>query len=316
VGGVIPTGRVLRTMVAAAVGVLLGLGMPVASAVQPGGERTPTPMVVGAYDFPEGRIMAELYAGVLRHAGQPARVVTVRNREEMGPRLRAGSVQVVPEYLGSFAEYLNVRANGPDARPVGSNDRARPLGKARALGSPVGLSVLTPARAQNVNAFAVRAAFAAENGVETLSDLAAWSQTHPLRLAGPPECPRRPFCLPGLERVYGMRVAQFVATDTAGPLTRAAIDTGAVDVGVLFSTDGSVADLGFIVLRDDRRLQNVDNLVPVIRRDARNPMVVAALNRLSAVLTTGDLVLMNKAVALDRRSPRRVAAEYLAARGL
>lgn len=274
------------------------------------------PVVIGAYDFPEGQIMAQLYAGVLRAAGQRATILTVDSREEMGPRLRAGTVQLVPEYLGSVAEYLNASANGPDAVLVGSNSRAKTLKRARALAKTVGLSVLTPSRAQNVNAFAVTSAFATANGLATLSDLAVWSQVNPLRLGGPPECPDRPFCQPGLERVYGMRIAEFVPTDTGGPLTRAAIDTGAVDVGVLFSTDGSVADLGFTVLADDRRLQNVDNLVPVIRADDRTPVIVDALNRLSAVLTTRDVVLMNKAVDIDRRSPARVAAAFLAAKGL
>lgn len=274
------------------------------------------PVIVGAYDFPEGQIMAQLYAGVLRAAGQPARIVTVDSREEMGPKLRSGAVQLVPEYLGSVAEYLNVRANGPAAAPVASNSLGTTVKRARALAKAVGLSVLTPSRAQNVNAFAVTSAFATANGLATLSDLARWSQVNQLRLGGPPECPERRFCQPGLERVYGMRIAEFVPTDTGGPLTRAAIDTGAVDVGVLFSTDGAVADLDFTVLADDRRLQNVDNLAPVIRASARTPVVIAALKRLSAVLTTGDLVLMNKAVDLDRRSPARVAAAYLAAKGL
>ena len=274
------------------------------------------PVVIGAYDFPEGQIMAQLYAGVLRAAGQRATILTVDSREEMGPRLRSGTVQLVPEYLGSVAEYLNGKANGPDAAPVGSNSRAKTLKRARALAKTVGLSVLTPSRAQNVNAFAVTSAFAAANGLATLSDLAVWSQVNPLRLGGPPECPDRPFCQPGLERVYGMRIAEFVPTDTGGPLTRAALDSGAVDVGVLFSTDGSVADLGFTVLADDRRLQNVDNLVPVIRADDRTPVIVDALNRLSALLTTRDVILMNKSVDIDRRSPARVAAAFLAAKGL
>ena len=306
--------RALSAAGVAAAAVLLVVPVP-AGAVVSASDAT-APLVIGAYEFPESQIMAELYAGVLRGAGQPARIVTVGNREEMGPLLRKGRVQLVPEYLGSLAEYLNVRANGKKAAPAASNSQARTLRNARELGRPLGLSLLRPSRAQNVNAFAVRSAFAAEHGLSTLSDLAAWSQAHPVRLAGPPECPQRPFCLPGLARVYGMQVAEFVSTDTGGPLTRAAIDTGMVDVGVLFSTDGSVADLDFTVLRDDRRLQNVDNLVPAIRTDARTPAVVAALNRLSAVLTTEDLILMNKAVDLDRRSPRRVAAEYLAARGL
>lgn len=313
------SGRRFRVLAIAAVaGLVLGLLPATAgSAVPASAPAAPAaPLVIGAFDFPEGQIMAQLYAGVLRAAGQPTKVVTVANREKMGPRLESGKVQLVPEYLGSFAEFLNVQANGPDAAPAASNDRVRTLKRARALAKPEGLTVLTPSRAENVNAFAVTTAFATANGIATLSDLAAWSQVNSLRLGGPPECPERPFCQLGLERVYGMRISEFVPTDAGGPLTRIALDTGAVDVGVLFSTDGAVVDLAFTVLADDRRLQNVDNLVPVIRTDARTPAVVAALGRLSAVLTTSDLVFMNKAVELDRRSPAKVAAAYLKAKGL
>ena len=313
---------ILRPVMLAAITIAgLGLGALPAAGVAPAAPVSApvaraAPLVIGAYEFTEGQIVAELYAGVLRKAGQAVTIVTVDNREAMGPKLRAGKVQIVPEYVGSFAEYVNLKANGPTAAPVASNSLTRTTRKARALAKAVGLSVLTPARAQNVNAFAVKASFANANGISSLSDLARWSQSNDLRLAGPPECPERPFCQPGLERVYGMRVAEFVETDTAGPLTRQAIDTGAVDVGVLFSTDGSVADLGFTVLADDLLLQNVDNLVPVMLASARTPAVVDALNRLSAVLTTDDLVLLNKAVGLDRRSPKRAAAAYLAAKRL
>lgn len=299
---------------------LLGLGAfpasSIAAAPVPASSAPAAPVVIGAYGFTEGLIMAELYAGVLRAAGLPVTIVTADNREAMAPRLRAGKVQVVPEYLGSLAEYLNVKANGSKAPPVASSNLARTQKKARALAKAAGLSLLAPARAQNVNAFAVTTAFASANGISSLSDLARWSQSNPLRLAGPPECPERPFCQPGLERVYGMRVAEFVPTDTGGPLTRVAIDTGAVDVGVLFSTDGSLGRLNFTVLEDDRRLQNVDNLVPVMLSSARTPAVVDALNRLSAVLTTEDLVRLNMAVDFDRRTPQRAAAAYLAAKGL
>jgi osmoprotectant transport system substrate-binding protein len=311
-----PRGVVLVAV--ALTGLVLGL-VPVgaASAAPQSAPSAPTsPVVIGAYDFPEGQLMAQLYAGVLRGAGQRTKVVTVANREKMGPQLKSGKIQLVPEYLGSFAEYLNVKANGSDASPVASNSLPTTLKRARALAKAEGVTVLAPSRAQNVNAFAVTTAFATANGLTTLTDLARWSQVNALRLAGPPECPERPFCKLGLERVYGMRVAEFVPTDAGGPLTRIAIDTGAVDVGVLFSTDGSVAELNFTVLADDQRLQNVDNLVPVIRSSARTPPVVAALGRLSAVLTTEDLVLMNKAVELDRRSPAGVAAAFLKAKGL
>jgi len=311
--------RLVRLGMLAAIAVT-GLGLPAvpAGAVAPlASPAAPAaPLVIGAYGFAESQILGELYAGVLRKAGQDVTIVTVGTRESMGPKLRSGKVQIVPEYIGSLAEYLNQRANGPTAVPVASNSLATTTRKARALAKAVGLSLLTPARAQNVNAFAVRSSFANENGISSLTDLARWSQSNDLRLAGPPECPERPFCQAGLERVYGLRVAQFVETDAGGPLTRQALTTGAADVGVIFSTDGSVVDLGLTVLADDLRLQNVDNLVPVMLANARTPAVVKALNRLSAALTTEDLVLLNKAVDLDRRSPKRVAAAYLAAKGL
>lgn len=311
--------RVHRTIITIAltlVSALTVLATPVAATPDRGQTRDTSTVRIGTYAFPESEILGELYAGVLRAAGLRVSITQVPNRETMVPRLRAGKVQIVPEYLGSLAEYLNLRANGANATPVASNSLPGTLKKARKLGADAGLTLLKPATAQNVNAFAVTSAFAAANGLTTLSDLARWSQTNTLRLGGPPECPERPFCQPGLERVYGMKVAEFVPTDIGGPLTRQAIDTGAVEVGVLFSTDGSVAELGFTVLQDDLRLQNVDNLVPAVLTSAVSPAVAKALNRLSAVLTTQDLVLMNKAVDLDRRSPKAVAAAYLKAKGL
>ena len=53
----------------------------------------------------------------------------------------------------------------------------------------------TPREAEDQNGFAVTTAFAAEHGVGTLSDLADLAPE--LTFGGPPECPDRPFCLPG-----------------------------------------------------------------------------------------------------------------------
>jgi osmoprotectant transport system substrate-binding protein len=104
--------------------------------------------------------------------------------------------------------------------------------------------------------------------------------------------------------------------DAGGPLTKSALDQGSIDVGLVFSSDGSVADLDFVVLDDDKGLQNVDNLVPAVLTSAATPEVVAALNSLSAVLTTDDLVKMNAAVDIDRGVVADVAAAFLAQKGI
>ena len=274
------------------------------------------PITIGAFNFTESQILAELYAGVLRAAGVEVSITQSTNREVLEPALEADEVQVVPEYLGTFTEFLNVKANGADAPSVANNNVERTLAAARELADPLGITLLEPSPAEDVNAFAVTADFAAANSIATLSDLAGWSQGNELRLGGPPECPQRPFCQPGLESAYGMQIAEFTPLDAGGPLTKAALDQGSIDLGLVFSSDGSVADLDFVVLEDDLGLQNVDNIVPALASGIAVPQVVDALDALSAVLTTEDLVSLNKAVDIDRRVATDVAAEWLAAKGL
>lgn len=274
------------------------------------------PVTIGAFNFTESQILAELYAGVLRTAGVEVSITQSTNREVLQPALTAGEVQVVPEYLGTFTEFLNIMVNGADAPSVANNNVERTIAGARELAEPIGITLLEPSPAEDVNAFAVTADFASANSIATLSDLAGWSQGNDLRLGGPPECPQRPFCQLGLESAYGMQISEFTPLDAGGPLTKTALDQGAIDVGLVFSSDGSVEDLDFVVLDDDLGLQNVDNIVPALASAVAVPQVVEALNGLSAMLTTEDLVRMNKAVDIDRRMVTEVAAEFLAAKGL
>jgi osmoprotectant transport system substrate-binding protein len=273
-------------------------------------------ITVGAFNFTESQILAELYAGVLRTAGYEVDVVQSTNREVLQPALEAGEVQVVPEYLGTFTEFLNLKVNGPDAAPAASNDEAATLTAARALAEPLGISVLEPSPAQDVNAFAVSGAFAEETGITTLSELAAWSADNDIVLGGPPECPQRPFCQVGLEEVYGMTIAEFVPLDAGGPLTKSALDQGSINLGLLFSSDGSIADRGFVVLEDDKGLQNVDNVVPAVLTSAVTDTLTEALDGLSASMTTEDLIAMNLAVDFEREEPADVAAAFLQSKGL
>lgn len=274
------------------------------------------PITIGAFNFTESQILAELYAGVLRKAGVEVSITQSTNREVLQPALAAGEVQVVPEYLGTLTEFLNVKVNGPDAPSVANNNVERTLTAARELAEPLGITLLEPSPAEDVNAFAVTADFAAANSIATLSDLAGWSQGNDLRLGGPPECPQRPFCQLGLESAYGMKIAEFSPLDAGGPLTKTALSQGSIDVGLVFSSDGSVEDLDLVVLEDDLGLQNVDNIVPALTTAVAVPQVVTALDGLSAALTTEDLVAMNKAVDIDRRQAAEVAAEFLSAKGL
>src|SRR5512142_1525388 len=73
-----------------------------------------------------------------------------------------------------------------------------------------------------------------------------------------------------------------------------------------------VAGKGLVVLTDDKLLQTSDNVVPAVNANAGTPSLLAALNRVSALLDTPKLIALNKAVDIERKTPQ-VAAQELAA---
>lgn len=139
-----------------------------------------------------------------------------------------------------------------------------------------------------------------------------------LVLGGPPECPQRPFCLKGLQDVYGLKFADFKPLDAGGPITVEALKTGQVQVGLLFTSDPAIATNGFVLLQDDKHLQLADNLIPVVRAkilDA-SPEVGDLFNAIVAKLGQAELTKLNKAVTVDGVDPAVAAKDWLTTNGL
>lgn len=271
-------------------------------------------VTIAAFNFGESAILANMYSDVLKKAGFTTTVKKLTNREVVEPALEKGEVELVPEYLSTLTEFLNTKKNGPSAKPQASPDVTKTSAALAALAQPLGLKALTPSKATDQNAFAVTEAFATKNKLTTLSDLGSYKGK--LILGGPPECPKRPFCEPGLKKTYGISFSGFKALDAGGPLTKTAIKQGKVQIGLVFSSDGGIDALKLKVLTDDKNLQNADNIVPVINKKVDKPALVTALNGLSAVLTTEDLVALNKKVDVDRGDPATVALDYLKSKSL
>ncbi|MFJ4963945.1 Choline-binding protein precursor [Streptomyces sp. ADI96-02] len=272
-------------------------------------------LTVGSAGFTESDLLAQMYALLLKHAGYSTEIISVTNREIYEPALEKGQIDVVPEYAATFADWLNTKAHGPDARPVGSPDLAATMKALRASAARRGLTVLAPGRAVDQNAFAVTRAYAREHHLRTLSDLGA--SKLPVRLAAGDECVQRPYCAPGLRKVYGIDI---VAVDPKGVGTtqaKQAVQNGQDQMVLTTTTDATLDDFGLVLLADDRRLQNADHLVPVVNRSrAGGPGVRRALDRLNTVLTTADLADMNEQVDSRRRLPEDVARDYLESKKL
>jgi glycine betaine/choline ABC-type transport system substrate-binding protein len=125
----------------------------------------------------------------------------------------------------------------------------------------------------------------------------------------PPDCATNKYCAIGLKNVYGITFKQIKTTDFGGPITVHALKAGTIQIGELFST--SVYDPDFVVLTDDKHLENADNIVPVIRKDKDTPAIDTILGAIDAKLTTSQMLALNKRVDIGQEDPAAVAKSFL-----
>ncbi|MFH9242233.1 ABC transporter substrate-binding protein [Streptomyces anulatus] len=273
-------------------------------------------LVVGSASFTESKVLAELYAQILGDAGYSTSITTVKNRELYEPSLEKGEIDVVPEYAATIAEFLNAKVNGAkeaQAKPVASGDAAATVAALEKLAGPLGLKVLPAGKAVDQNAFAVSKEFAEKNKLTTLSDLG--KSKIKVKIAAGDECEVRPFCAPGLKKTYGIDVTGIDPKGVGTPQSKQAVRDGKVQL-VLTTTTDAVLD-GLVFLEDDKKLQNADNVLPVLNAaDAGAPEIAEALGKLTSALTTEDLAELNRKVDAERAKPADVAKEYLESKDL
>ncbi len=299
-------------------GLALAVGLTVAACGSDSSEESAGSATVGSADFGEARIIAEMYAQVLEADGyEVTRKLGVGSREVYIKAMENGEIDLVPEYLGTLTEFFNTQVNGSDAAetaPLASSDPDQTMDNLQPLAQQQGFTVTSYSAAVDQNAFAVTRETAEANDFVNTSDLASANGT--LVLGGPPECPERPFCLPGLEDVYGLTFKEFRPLDAGGPNTKGALVDGTIDVGLVFSSDGAVVANDFVILVDDKRLQKADNIVGLARTDSADETVLAAMDSVNQVLTTEDLQELNKRFDVDKESADALAEEYLTDKNL
>jgi osmoprotectant transport system substrate-binding protein len=272
-------------------------------------------LVIGAAGFTESAVLAELYSQVLADAGYSTSVTTVKNRELYEPALEKGEIDVVPEYAATLTEFLNAKANGAQAKPLASSDVTATVAELAKLAGPRGLKVLPAGEAVDQNAFAVTKEFATKNNLKSLSDLG--TSKAKVKIAAGDECKIRPFCAPGLTSKYGIDVAGIDPKGVGTPQAKQAVKDGVDQLVLTTTTDATLDTYGLVLLQDDKKLQNADNVLPVVNaKDAGGQETADALGKLTKALTTADLVDLNRKVDAERAKPADVAKTYLQSKGL
>lgn len=139
-----------------------------------------------------------------------------------------------------------------------------------------------------------------------------------LVLGAPPDCEENSYCIPGLVDVYGVDLsANF--TPLTPELTVDSLRNGAIDIGVMFTTDPPLADDDLLALEDDQGMFAAENILPVGTQelvDVYGDGLAEVLNSISAELTTDDLIAMNSRYVNDNDDAEDIATDWVADHGL
>ena len=134
-------------------------------------------VTVGGANFTESSILANIYASALKKNHIEANTrLNLGNREIIMPALQSGEIDIVPEYLGALLNFYNGKTEATSQQDV-SAELAQVL--------PADFTLLNPAPATSITAWAVRAETAEKYHLRTLSDLKPVAPQ--LVIGGPPE---------------------------------------------------------------------------------------------------------------------------------
>ncbi|MGC5585194.1 ABC transporter substrate-binding protein [Ornithinimicrobium sp. W1679] len=258
-------------------------------------------IVVGSANFPENVLLAEIYAAALSDAGvDVSTTLNIGSRETYMAGLEDGSIDLIPEYTGGLATFLNPEITVTSSEEV--------LAEAEE-NLPEGLQLLEISDAEDKDSLVVTSETADTLGLSTIADLEPHAAE--MVLGGPPEFESRPNGVDGLSEVYGLEFAQFRSLSAGSTLTVQSLVNGQVDVANIFTTDPAVGENDLVVLEDPESLFAAQNIVPLISSDVVNGTVEEALNEVSAALTTDNLTDMMVQVVTEGQDPAAVAREFI-----
>ena len=263
--------------------------------------------------FDEAALMANMYELLLEKSGYNVETKLVTTRDIYMKQF-PDKIDVAPEYVAGTIDLLNATQNGPDAKPLSSGDLDETLAAGKAVLDKQGITFLDVAEAADTNAFFVSQDFADEKSLSKLSDL----EGETVVLAAHADCAPRLDCGKGLEEVYGIKLSKILDLGFASAQTYKSVLDGESQLGLTSTTDGALEEQGLLLLDDDKAVQPVQNLVPAVSTTflEAHPDVADTLNPLMAMLTTSDLVELNRRVTVEREKASDVARDYLESRDL
>lgn len=282
------------------------------------------PIIVGSKLDGEGALLGQIILQTLKANG-----FTVVDKTRTGATkvvrqaLIDKQIDVYPEYTGNGATTLhsNVKV---DPAVLASATLTYDLAKALdATNSPTPITWLAAAPANNTWAVAVPKAFANAHKLVSLEDLAKYINAGgTFKIAGSQEFFTSAVAFPAFEKAYGFTVkpadeVQVGTGDTALPEKTAAQGTSGVNASMAYGTDGTISALNLVVLTDPKGAQPFYQPAPIFLTSVitKYPVIPSLLDPVFAKLDLATLQSLNKAVAVDGKDSKTVAADWLKSNG-
>jgi len=296
-----------RRAVKAAFALALSIPIVLGGTANAGTTASPT-ITVGTKNFTEAFVLGQLYKQALEAKGfKVGYKENIGSSELIDTALTSGKINFYPEYTGVLA--LNIAHVKKAPKTAAATYAA-----AKVFEEKLGYTMLRPTPFFDADSFTVLTKTAKKYGLKKISDL---KKVPSLSYAGYPECDKRITCLLGLKEIYGLKNIKFVQLGTI-PVTKL-IDSGKVVGGDVFTTEPALANPKYTALIDDKHIYGFQNVAPVVSKKvvaAYGAKFTNAVNALSVKLTNQAMIAMNKAVAVDKRTPAAVAKAFLKANGL
>jgi osmoprotectant transport system substrate-binding protein len=264
-------------------------------------------VVVGSANFPEDQLLAEIYIQALQAKGiKVTPKLNIGAREVYYPEVKNGTITILPEYNGALL------LTSVDTKSTASSTAE--VNAALKSHLPSTMEMLNSSPAQDKDSVTVTQSLANKDHLRSISDLKKYAKN--MVIGGPPEFKTRQEGLLGLESIYGLHFKSFSALDESGPITLHALTSGKVQAADVFTTTPQIITDHLVSLADPKFLFAAQNVTPLVYKKGVNPTIVAALNAVSAKLTTEDLLKMDKEIVIDHQNYSTVAGNWLSQAGL
>ncbi len=306
----------IRIVRGAALGVVVALALTACGGSDKGGGGNPLDaksggtggVVVGSANFPESQLLGEVYAQALEAKGvKVTRKFNIGSREVYYDQVKSGAISIMPEYNGAL---LTTSVDKTSAAVTTADVNAALKAKL-----PASLAVLDSSQAEDKDSVTVNAETAQKYNLKSIADLKAVGGQ--LTLGGASEFKTRQQGLVGLEKTYGVKFKKFQPFDANAQTTLVKLlKNNTIQAADLFTTDPTITQDKFVVLQDPKNVFSAQNVTPLIYKAGVNADAQAALNAISAKLTTQDLLDMMTKLVAEKSDADTVAKDWLGKAGL